>query len=95
MRLADNQHKKLVLVCVNEREDGSNCCGQKGSLELYHKLKTAVKAAVSGVRVSRCLCLGNCESGMTVALMPENVYLGEVTEADIPAIVEQICSSLV
>jgi len=90
MRLADNQYKKLVLVCVNEREDGSNCCGQKGSLELYHKLKTAVKAAALPVRVSRAQCLGNCESGITVALMPENIYFGEVTEVDIPEIIARI-----
>ncbi len=90
MRLSDNQYKKLVLVCVNVREDGAECCGAKGSLDFYHKLKSAVKAAVPGVRVSRSMCLGNCESGITVALMPENVYLGEVSEVDIPEIVRRV-----
>lgn len=101
MRLSDHQHKKLILVCVNVREDGAECCGQKGSLDLYHKLKAAVKEEAIGnrqkagepiqnIRVSKTGCLGNCESGITVALMPENVYLGEVTEADIPEIVRRI-----
>ena len=90
MRRANCQHEKLVLVCVNDREDGLSCCGQKSSLELYHKLKTAVKAVYQNVRVSRCLCLGNCQSGITVALMPQNIYLGEVQEADIPKILEMI-----
>ncbi len=87
MKLADNQHEKLVLVCVNERTDGRECCRQKGSAELYEKLKTAVKAVYSNVRVSRTYCLDNCQSGITVALMPQNIYLGEVTEADIPEII--------
>ncbi len=86
MRRADTQHQKLVLVCVNERTDGQECCAQKGSRELYVKLKTAVKAAHLSVRVSRTYCLDNCQSGITIALMPQNVYLGEVTEADIPQI---------
>ncbi len=88
MRLADIQYKKLVLVCVNEREDGRDCCTQKLSKDLHQKLKAAVKAFDSNIRVSQTGCLGNCLSGASIAIMPNNIYLGEVTEADIPQILE-------
>ncbi len=90
MRLSDIQFKKLVLVCVNEREDGTESCGQKGSLELFHKIKDAIKAVRTDTRVSRTGCLGNCQSGITVAIMPKNIYLGEVREENIDEIVKML-----
>lgn len=94
MRMADIQFKKLVLVCTNEKPDGRNCCAQKMSLELYHKLKLAIAAADPHIRVSKTGCLGNCESGATIAIMPDNVYLGEVKESDIEEIVQRVTSTL-
>jgi len=79
-----------VLVCANEREDGRECCSQKASPEFYHSLKTAVAAMDPTIRVSKTGCLGNCASGATVAIMPKNVYLGEVKEKDIPEILEML-----
>lgn len=90
MRIVDPKFKQLVLVCVNERTDGRECCAHKNSAELYEKLKAAVKQSCLGVRVSRTYCLDHCETGATVAIMPRNVYLGEVTEDDIPEIIRMI-----
>lgn len=97
MRLADHQFETLVLVCVNEREDGKECCAQKGSPALYEQLKqeirntqTNVPASQQKIRVSKTGCLGNCSSGITVAVFPESIYFGEVTEADIPTIVDLV-----
>lgn len=42
------------------------------------------------IRVSKTGCLGNCESGATIAIMPKNVYFGEVKEEDIPEIIEML-----
>ncbi len=88
MRLSDTQYSQLVLVCMNERPDGRECCAQKASPEFYHALKIAVAELDPTIRVSKTGCLGNCASGATVALMPKNVYLGEVTEKNIPEILE-------
>ena len=90
MRLANKQFSKLVLVCVNDREDGRECCAQKLSPDFYHTLKAAVAQLDPTIRVSKSGCLGNCSSGPTVAIMPNNVYLGEVTETDIPEIIEML-----
>jgi (2Fe-2S) ferredoxin len=87
MRKADIQYKKIVLVCVNERQVGSASCANKLSLELYNKIKIKIAEADPEVRVSKTGCLGNCLSGATIAIMPDNVYLGEVKEKDIPEII--------
>ncbi|MBP9748690.1 (2Fe-2S) ferredoxin domain-containing protein [Patescibacteria group bacterium] len=83
MRLAEKPFQKLVLVCTNRREDGRECCAAKGSIELYHALKAAVKAMDPSIRVSQSGCLDNCSTGTTVVIMPDALWLGAVTEADI------------
>lgn len=90
MRKSDIQFSKLVLVCTNERMDGRECCAHKISPEFYHALKMAVAGMDPTIRVSKTGCLGNCASGATVAIMPLNVYLGEVKEKDIPEILEML-----
>ncbi len=82
--------RKLILVCTNCREDGRECCAQKGGAELHTKLKEAVKAAALDVRVSKSGCLDRCSSGATVVIMPDNVWLGQVTEEDIDEIVKLV-----
>ncbi len=92
MRLSNKQFSQLVLVCTNERTDGRECCAHKASPEFYHTLKAAVAGMDPTIRVSRTGCLDNCASGPTVAIMPKNVYLGEVKESDIPEILEMLKS---
>jgi NADH:ubiquinone oxidoreductase subunit E len=83
------KHRKFVLVCTNVKDDGRECCAQKGSQGIFEKLKATMKAKDPSVRVSRTGCLGHCETGVTVAIMPDGQWFGAVTEADIPAIVER------
>lgn len=97
MRLADHSYEVLVLVCVNEREDVKACCAQKGSLVLYEHIKSAIRKQEEDfpdsrkkIRVSKTGCLGNCSSGITVAIMPDNLYFGEVAEKDVKEIVELV-----
>ncbi len=97
MRLADHQFETLLLVCVNDREDGRECCAQKGSLALYETFKQAIRqqqvaipSAQQKIRVSKTGCLGNCSSGITVAIFPESMYFGDVHEEDIPEIVDLV-----
>lgn len=80
--------RKLVLVCTNDRVDGRECCAQKGSVDLHRTLKEAVRSVFPDVRVSKSGCLDRCSSGATVAIMPDNVWLGAVGVEDIPGIVE-------
>ncbi len=87
---AKNPYRKLVLVCQNQREGDLNCCMKRKAGELYPKLKEAIKAQFSDVRVSRTGCLGNCGTGPTVVIMPDDVWLGEVGEGGIAEILEKL-----
>ena len=83
---------RYVWVCGNRRPDGNpkGSCAQKGSEALRDQLKIACNAAGlnSTVRVMSSSCLDVCEHGAALAVMPDNAVLGELTEADIPALVE-------
>lgn len=90
MRTAEIQYRKLVLVCTNSRADGSNCCALRGAVDIFDQLKAAVKERFTDVRVVRTGCLNNCLAGISVVIMPDDIWLGEVTEADIPELLERL-----
>ena len=90
MRPAELPYRKVVLVCTNSRADGTNCCAMRGAETLYERLKGNVKAQFTDVRVVRTSCLNNCDTGTTIVIMPDNEWLCEVTEDDIPAILEKL-----
>jgi (2Fe-2S) ferredoxin len=81
-----------VLVCLNARPPGNpkGSCGEKGSEEVFDRLKAMVKerGLASRVIVNRTNCLKHCSRGITVAVYPENVWYARVTMEDLPAIVE-------
>ena len=90
MHKIDSRYRKLILVCTNVREDGRECCGQKGSVEFHQKLKAAIKAIDPSIRVSKSGCLDQCATGITVVIMPDNIWLGGITDMDIPSIVKMV-----
>ncbi len=81
-------HRKLLLVCTNERLDGRPCCAMGNAVEIHKKLKEVMKLTDPTIRVSKTGCLDRCSEGPTVVLMPDNKWFGGVTEEDIPAIVQ-------
>jgi len=87
---AGNPYRKLVLVCMNERAENADCCMKRGAGDVYPKLKAAIKERYSDVRVSKTGCLGNCLTGTSVVVMPDDAWLGEVTEEDIEEILNML-----
>ncbi len=82
-----SKYRRLVLVCTNVRDDGRECCAGKGSVELHAKLKEAVRAVATDVRVVKTGCLDSCPGGASVVVMPDGLWFGKVTQEDIPEIV--------
>lgn len=80
--------ERIILVCCNEREPGEAACANRGSGEFQKKLKDYAKSkGLQGrLRVSRSLCLGLCEKGPNVCVMPDNVWHSAVTEKDLEEI---------
>jgi len=90
MRTPDIKYRKLVLVCINQRDNGRKSCNDNASEEFYNKLKAEMAGVDPSVRISRTGCMGNCLSGPTVVIQPDNIWLGEVKQTDIPEIKEMI-----
>lgn len=86
--LAPKPFERILLVCANEREPGEAACANRGSGEFQKKLKAYAKAkGLQGrLRVSRTMCLGLCEKGPNICVMPENVWYSGVTEKDLEEI---------
>jgi len=84
--------KRHLLICLHERppDAGRPSCGQKGSQDLFVRLKRLVSARglEDEVMVSRTGCLKHCSRGVTVAVYPENVWYSGVTDADLEELVE-------
>jgi len=85
-----------IFVCINEREPNHarSDCASKGAVELHKALKVAVKAepklAGKGIRVNKAGCLDTCEQGCSMVIYPQATWLGNVTQADIPAIISHL-----
>ena len=92
MKDIGKKYRRVVLVCTNQKENGKECCAMKGAADLHAKLKEEMKKVDLTVRVSRSGCLDRCADGVTVAIMPDDVWLGGVTEEDIPEIVKRAAS---
>lgn len=86
-------YDRVIVICVNERAPGEGpSCAPKGSVEIARAFKARVKARnlKMRVRVTRALCLGQCEFGPNVAVFPDNVWFRAVTPSDVDAILEQV-----
>lgn len=87
MKEAGLRYRKLILVCVNERTNGRECCKARGSEDLYLAMKKAFAEAAPDIRVSKTGCLGPCTTGASVVVMPDDVWLGNVRVEDVPELV--------
>ena len=87
-RPAAPPYERLILVCCNQRDPGEAACANRGSVELHKALKEQVKAKglADRIRVTRSLCLGQCEKGPNICVMPENAWYHHVKAEDLPAI---------
>ncbi len=78
-------------ICTNRRADDHprGSCAARGSEALVDELKRATRVAGQGarVRVMSSSCIDHCEHGITAAVMPDDVLLGQLTAADVPALV--------
>lgn len=87
--------KRYLFVCVNRRPDDApkGSCAARGSEGVHAALKAAVAArGLARVEARPCTssCLDVCGSGPVVLVEPDQVFLGRVTEADVPAIVDAL-----
>jgi len=90
-------HKKIVFVCCNKREPGERvCCADANGQELRDALKLMVKERGyrTKIRVSQSGCMDRCEMGANMMILPDNVWLSGVTEADLEPLLERLIADV-
>jgi (2Fe-2S) ferredoxin len=85
--------ERQVLVCVNSRPPGNTkgSCGEKGSQELFDRLKALLRERGLDGRImaNRTYCLKHCSRGPVLVVQPDDVWYAGVTAGDLA----EICAS--
>ena len=96
MERAGIPFRKMLFVCVNQRDNGEACCANRDSEAIAAALKERVKAlGLSGkIRVSKSGCQDLCAKGPNVMVFPDNVWYDAVTLDDVDRILADLTRSL-
>ena len=85
--------KRHIFFCLNQRNNGENCCAQHNAQAAFDHCKQRVKAlglpGPGQVRVNKAGCLDRCSGGPVAVVYPEGTWYSYVDEADIDEIVER------
>lgn len=89
-----SRKQRYVFVCTKRRpeEHKKGSCAVRGSEQLVSALKLAAGKAKLNVRVTSSGCFDLCWVGAAVSIMPDNVFLKHVDEADVPRVVEALAA---
>lgn len=81
-----------VFFCMNTREDGRPCCGERGAQAAQQHAKRRIKdLGLNGhekVRINQSGCLDRCEEGPVVVVYPEGVWYTYIDTSDIDEIID-------
>lgn len=84
---------KFVFVCINERDPTHPrpSCNARGAADVFNALREEQgRRLATNVKVVAGGCLEACMVGPIVAVYPDDVFYGGVTEADVPAIMDHL-----
>jgi (2Fe-2S) ferredoxin len=81
-----------LFICMNQRDDGRECCAERGAHAAQKHLKARVKElglSRSGeVRVNQAGCLGRCEEGPVIVIYPQGTWYTYVDNEDLDEIID-------
>jgi len=87
-----NYYQYHVFFCLNQRENGEECCADKGAEAAFNYMKARVKElGLNGegkVRINRSGCLDRCGEGPLLVIYPQAIWYTFVDSEDIDEIVE-------
>ena len=82
-----------VFFCVNQRQQGEDCCANSGAQEMRDYAKKRVKElgldGEGGIRINNAGCLDRCALGPTMVIYPGATWYTYVDNKDIDEIIEQ------
>jgi len=82
-----------VFFCINQREDGRDCCQRFDASRLRDYAKRRCKelglTGKGGVRINTAGCLDRCAEGPVIVVYPEAVWYTYLDESDIDEILTE------
>lgn len=82
---------RKIVVCVNHRANPDQpSCGARGSEAIACALEQALKDYNLSIPVERFNCLGRCEAGPNIRLVPAGPFYQQLSVSDIPALMADI-----
>ena len=84
--------EKYVFVCLNQRPAGhpKGSCLDRGAAQVFEALREEQgRRLLTNVKVVATGCMEGCLAGPALLVVPDNVWYGGITEADVPQLVEQ------
>jgi len=85
--------EKHVFFCVNEREDGAECCAGCGANEVQAHAKQRIKALRKNgegkIRINRAGCMDRCDEGPVMVIYPDAIWYRYVDQSDIDEIIDE------
>lgn len=88
-------YKCHVFICTNKREDGRECCSDKGSVELRNQLKAWAKEKYGrNVRINTAGCFDFCEKGIVSVIYPEGEWFLNLTSGSLKELQDAISEKM-
>ncbi len=85
-------YQKHVFFCMNKRDDGRECCMDKGAQAAQQHAKKRIKQMdMNGegkIRINQAGCLDRCELGPVMVIYPEATWYTYVDTSDIDEIID-------
>ena len=86
-------YKHHVFFCVNQRDDGRECCNQHDAEGIRDYAKARIKKlnlnGESKVRINLAGCLDRCSEGPVMVVYPDNVWYTYIDKNDIDEIISE------
>lgn len=85
--------EKFVFVCINQRdpEHPRPSCINSGSADVFNALREEQgRRLAAQVKIVAGGCLEACMVGPVMAVYPDNIFYGGVTQDDVPAIFDHL-----
>ena len=88
----NNYYEFHVFICMNKRDDGSQCCADFGAEKIFDYMKQKIKLldlrGKGKVRINKSGCLDRCSEGPLMVVYPDAVWYRYIDEKDIDEIIE-------
>ena len=85
-------YQQHVFFCMNQRDDGSACCADRGAEAAQQHAKRRIKQMdLNGqgkIRINKAGCLDRCDEGPVLVVYPQGTWYTYVDTHDIDEIID-------